>query len=271
MEVLANDVTAKMESKSREWGEDTAPSVSPAPSGSGSGSGRLVLGARGNSNIKPVRASKIDSSENTFLKRRQMLRKRLSVIKVDEEVSRVARELVVSPLVDSTGNLTRALAALSASLVSTKKLNPALLLLMCELKGWIAPLKWNIRQCMAELDGNENIEKEDGEGASRESSRKLSFLRSENGFAGAEDRRNILPAPDKDAIAASLNKVTPIGKDDQEGDDKGGVGKGGHAKLEMHVRNDQANEEDLEQNSAVKVMTRCMCLVLCSSLCTLMF
>jgi hypothetical protein len=116
----------------------------------------------------------ITDDENNFLKRRKMLRKSLSTLKVDEEAARLANESLMSPLVDSTDNLTRVLGELKHVLDSSKKMNPSLLLLMCELKGWMAPVMWNIQQCMKELAGTDNVEDDD--------SRKLSFFRTANGF-----------------------------------------------------------------------------------------
>jgi len=144
---------------------------------------------------KTVEKTNISDDENNFLKRRKMLRKSLSTLKVNEEAARLANESLMSPLVDSTENLTRVLLDLKHVLDSSKKMNPSLLLLMCELKGWMAPVQWNIQQCMKELAGTDNVEDDN-------TNRKLSFFRSINGFVdptdGDENGQGNKVAPDND-------------------------------------------------------------------------
>lgn len=125
-----------------------------------------------------VQRTTITEDENNFLKRRKMLRQSLSTQVVDEAATKLANETLMSPLVDSTENLTRVLGDLKKVLDCSKKMNPSLLLLMCELKGWMAPVQWNIQQCMKELASNDHVE---DEGASK----RLSFFRAANGFADA--------------------------------------------------------------------------------------
>lgn len=156
---------------------------------------------------RPPRATQITADESNFLRRRRMLRKRLSqTITQDIEATRMANESMMSPLVDSTENLSRVLVDLKTVLDTSKKMNPSLLLLMCELKGWMAPVQWNIKQCMKELAGNDNIEADTG-------LRKMSFFRPfDNGFVddsttSSEQGSSSNLAPDG---IASVNKVTPL-------------------------------------------------------------
>jgi hypothetical protein len=180
LEQLANQVESKMEMESQERNRN------------------LI-------NVTSPRSSTISQDENNFLKRRKMLRKRLSTLKIDEESARIANESLMSPLVDSTENLTRVMAELKQVLNASKKMNPSLLLLMCELKGWMAPVQWNIKQCMKELAGTDNVEEDN-------TSRKLSFFRPvDNGFVDGAPSSNDSATPSLQK-KGSLNKVAPGGE-----------------------------------------------------------
>lgn len=129
-----------------------------------------------------TRKSILPTTDSDFFRKRKLLKKSFSSLKVEKEAVRLANETIMSPLMDSKEKLGHALGELSKILSTSKKMNPTLLLLMCELRGWMAPLKWNIKQCMSELVG-ENL--------TIENQRKLSFFRSVNGFVDANDEINV--------------------------------------------------------------------------------
>ena len=175
-----------------------------------------IEGDRRNSEMGIVhtpRVSQISEDGSNFMKRRRMLRKRLSkTFKEDVDATRIANESMMSPLSDSKDNLARVLVDLKVILNSSKKMNPSLLLLMCELKGWMAPVDWNIKQCMRELAGTDSIEEDAG---LRKMSWKMSFYRPfDNGFVGSSPADQTENRPPGAALKA-LNSVTPIPEEEE--------------------------------------------------------
>ena len=73
-----------------------------------------------------------------------------------------------TPLLDCRKNLDQSLVHLRNLTATARKMNPATLLAVCELRGWIAPLLWNVRTAVVELAG-EDVQKD---------SRRVSFMRS---------------------------------------------------------------------------------------------
>ena len=109
--------------------------------------------------VKLPRSTRISAHDSNFLKRRKLLRKRISKnIAIDEDAVKIANEALLSPLIESKENLLHVLSELKRVLDQSKKMNPSLLLLMCELKGWLSPVQWNIKQCMQELSSTSSID-----------------------------------------------------------------------------------------------------------------
>ena len=83
------------------------------------------------------------------------------------DASAAITEPTSTPLLDCRKNLEQSLLHLRDLTSTARKMNPAMLLVMCELRGWITPLLWNVRTAVKELAG---------EDAHRES-RRVSFMR----------------------------------------------------------------------------------------------
>lgn len=116
-----------------------------------------------------------------------MLRK-MSSTEVKKEAYSLSQQALLSPLIECRKNLDSSVANLGILLRPAKKMNPAILLAMCELRGWIAPLLWNIRVAVRAVGNNAKIEASE--------SRKLSVFRS------------VLTAPDPATVPN--NSVAPL-------------------------------------------------------------
>lgn len=117
-----------------------------------------------------------------------MLRK-MSSTEVKREAYTLTQQALLSPLIECRKNLDSSVANLGLLLRPAKKMNPAILLAMCELRGWIAPLLWNIRVAVRTVDHTAKVE------ASQ--SRKLSVFRS------------VMTSPDPDSIPSG-NSSAPL-------------------------------------------------------------
>jgi hypothetical protein len=98
-----------------------------------------------------------------------MLR-RMSSTDVKKEAYTLSQQALLSPLIECRRNLDSSVANLGKLLRPAKKMNPAILLAMCELRGWIAPLLWNIRVAVRAVDQSAKVEASEN--------RKLSVFRS---------------------------------------------------------------------------------------------
>ena len=90
-------------------------------------------------------------NNNTYTSTQDVLR-RASSTEVKKEAYTLAQQALLSPLIECRKNLDLAVVNLGKLLLPAKKMNPAILLAMCELRGWIAPLLWNIRVAVEAVD-----------------------------------------------------------------------------------------------------------------------
>jgi hypothetical protein len=99
------------------------------------------------------------------------LLRKMSSTEVKKESYSLAQQALLSPLIECRKNLDSSVANLGVLLRPAKKMNPAILLSMCELRGWIAPLLWNIRVAVRALHNPSKAE-------AAADGRKLSVFRS---------------------------------------------------------------------------------------------
>lgn len=72
--------------------------------------------------------------------------------------SRGARKSVSSPLVDCLAQLDRSLISLENELHGgARKMTPSMLLLLCEMRGWLTPLKWSIASAVTDIVRRESV------------------------------------------------------------------------------------------------------------------
>lgn len=117
-----------------------------------------------------------------------MLRK-MSSTEVKKEAYSLSQQALLSPLIECRKNLDSSVASLGTLLRPAKKMNPAILLAMCELRGWIAPLLWNIRVAVRAVSDSTKVEASE--------TRKLSVFRA------------VLTGPNESTSAPS-NSVAPL-------------------------------------------------------------
>eukprot|EP00602_Paraphysomonas_sp_CaronLab_P005023 CAMPEP_0185031144 /NCGR_PEP_ID=MMETSP1103-20130426/18444_1 /TAXON_ID=36769 /ORGANISM="Paraphysomonas bandaiensis, Strain Caron Lab Isolate" /LENGTH=962 /DNA_ID=CAMNT_0027566563 /DNA_START=709 /DNA_END=3597 /DNA_ORIENTATION=- len=104
-------------------------------------------------------------------------------IRISPEVADLMAHAVMSPLLECRRNVEKALRELNVLTASATKMTPAILLAICELRGWIAPLLYNIRTAVETLT----------EGEVTKEQRKISVFRKSTIKPNAERECTLVP------------------------------------------------------------------------------